>query len=97
MLKKKSAVIASNSELAEDLSAKLKCVGAIPTSAAASLGVDLAAGKKRGKHGKNCVRAQRFSKGLARTKRLNILRQTIGGRRASQVASAGALAATVLM
>ena len=87
-------VVASNDKLAASLSDKLSCVGAAPSSAAASLGVDLAAGKKRRTHGKNSVRSARFKKGMARIARIRILRRAVGGSLAAVITRAGPVAAT---
>ena len=94
LAKEKSAVVASSDSLAKLLSDKLGCLGTTPAAATASLGVDLAAGKQRRTHGKTSTRATRFRKGMSRKIRIATLRKTVGGRIASMVTNAGAIAAT---
>ena len=50
LARNKSAVVASNDALAKQLSEKLGCLVTTPPKATASLGVDLAAGKRRHTH-----------------------------------------------
>ena len=94
LAKEKSAVVASNDALAKQLSDKLGCLGTTPAKATASLGVDLAAGKRRNTHGKNSTRATRFRKGMARKARIATLRKTVGGRIASLVTNSGPIPST---
>ena len=90
----KTAVIASNDELAATLAKRLACTGAVPAASTASLGVDLTCGRKRAAHKASGVRKLRFAKGLKRMRRIRNIRQVIGGAKGGRVAAAGCMAAT---
>ena len=88
----KEAVVASSVDLAEQV---MRTIGANSRATnlewAPNLGVDFAAGRKRGTRTKNTVRHKRLAKGKKRKKRLQTLRKLLGPRIAGHIFGAGVL------